>query len=290
MILSHRLQKRKKNISDATWSYEYGMRLRNTVSNTTKLEDVLKTAGEDYSICVSAKIGRSTSSSRVNGLPQVFIDMVTDRFNEDNKETALKNLFNQNMDAVLCDVGKSGSSVNNTPKTPSVMMGTDFLSHIRNIQTIQQPTFPTLEDMLSVRPDIIDRYKNIMSDGTKLVVFNPSGKITDEWGFSINDISASINLIKTGEIRFIIKDDFCHSFYEIDGEHACFIGFPHNIKKILEKEEGSKFNGWDRTKQYRYTKEEISNMVKGKIFKFRMDLGGISRSMGSGFLALSIGG
>jgi hypothetical protein len=281
------ITKKKRDVADTKWSYEYGVMLGGSVEDdpTTVAEAIEKAQGS-YMIGLCAKVGRSTSSAslRDEKLPQAFEDLVIKQFTKTLKRNIKINTFHNNMDSVLHEVGKAGSSIDTSPKTPSVMNGHSFLAHLANRQTAVRPVFPTLEDMRSVRPEIVSEYE-ALADGTKLVMFNPTHGNTDKNGFLVYDILVSTRRIKTNETRLIVDRNIN---YEIHGDTAVFSGFLSGVDKMIEAAEGTEFYGWSRIKQYRYTKEEVSDMVKGKVFKFSSDMGAITKSMGSGFAAFSI--
>lgn len=70
---------------------------------------------------------------------------------------------------------------------------------------------------------------------------------------------------RDGEIRIIVDD---HAAFVIDGDKVRWIGMLSGIDKALAAAPGSEFRGWKRTKQYRLTDAEISEMVKGRVFQF----------------------
>ena len=71
---------------------------------------------------------------------------------------------------------------------------------------------------------------------------------------------------KRNKVIRIIVDD--HSAFVIDGNKVYWSGMLRGVDKALAVAPGSEFRGWKRTKQYRLSDSEISDMVKGRVFQF----------------------
>jgi len=70
---------------------------------------------------------------------------------------------------------------------------------------------------------------------------------------------------RDGKVRIILDD---HAAFVIDDNKVYWTGMLSGIDKALAVAPGSEFRGWKRTKQYRLTDSEISELVKGRVFKF----------------------
>lgn len=70
---------------------------------------------------------------------------------------------------------------------------------------------------------------------------------------------------RDGDIRIIVDDNVA---FVINDNKVYWSGMLRGIDKALAAAPGSEFRGWKRTKQYRLTDAEISEMVKGCVFQF----------------------
>lgn len=95
------------------------------------------------------------------------------------------------------------------------------------------------------------------ADGTNLVY------VSKHAGTKVEKILLATK--RDGEIRIIVDDNVA---FVIDGDKVRWAGRLRGIDKALAAIPGSEFRGWKRTKQYRLTDAEISEMVKGRVFQF----------------------
>lgn len=70
---------------------------------------------------------------------------------------------------------------------------------------------------------------------------------------------------RDGEVRIILDD---HSAFVIDDNKVYWSGMLRGVDKALAVAPGSEFRGWKRTKQYRLSDSEITELVKGRVFQF----------------------
>jgi hypothetical protein len=98
----------------------------------------------------------------------------------------------------------------------------------------------------------------------KFLVYLPWLPEANSDGIVIRDILCAtirLNGNNKGVVRFITGEDGWH--WEIDDIHKHYVdgGFLRQPEKVFAAEEGTEFNGWNRSKQYRLTKEEIKPFV-----------------------------
>lgn len=261
---------KKKNIDEdkLEWYYSYCVMIDNS-PNPTSYEEVLNNFKTKYGISLGASFERKKSSvliaqsGETSKLPSVFKNMAKETWKNIQKEINREKNFISNLDSVLKSVGKKGSVKDNTPDF-KFGNGLDFMNHLMNPLNVQQPVYPTLEDIKKVRPDIYNYYLS-KSNGSTFVIYTPRHKQCDDWGFIVEPILLATR--RNDEERFITKEyGFC---YLIEGNTVNFGGFLSGTDKALAAKEGECFVGWKRTKQYRLTKSEIDKQVKSKIFYIR---------------------
>lgn len=268
----------KKGITtaDIQWEYDWCVRIGNPNMNCSdwksmpvpkdpetlqEFEDEIK---DRYGVSLIGKSGRKRNAERVDikqSMPKMFKDIAASNHQEQTKRTNKDSAKTSNLDSVLKAVGKSGSYA--PIKTPS---GGGIFGMIASNIASQSIVYPTLDDIRSARPDIAQKYE-AMADGTKLIIFNPQGSDTDEWGFSTRDIKLATRRDK--ETRVIVDETgLSGSNYVIFGDTAKWNGNLRGIEKAIAAPEGSEFRGWKNTKQYRYTRDEIKAITGGKIYTF----------------------
>jgi len=269
------------------WSYDYAVRLGGP--QPTTLQQALDEADQKYGVSLMVREGQKRSSVGLDVLPEVFTDMVRDSWDREIQKIKKENKFVRNMDRILKMAGKKGSAKNNSPNPPSVMRGLDFMNHVANLATTQPQQFPTLEDIKTHRESVYnDRLS--MADGTQIVMYSPKHQNSDEWGFVTIPIKLATRRLKDTKQegnRFIEDGGMYHTIYD----NRCFFnGHLRMVDKAEAAQEGTEFTGWKRTKQYRLTAEEIKSEIGGKIFvNGGVNMGGLQRSMGSGFASFGIG-
>lgn len=98
----------------------------------------------------------------------------------------------------------------------------------------------------------------------KFLVYQPWLPKANSDGIVISDILCAtirLNGDDKGLVRFIVGMDGWHWY--IDDIHKQYVegGCLRQTEKAFAAEEGTVFNGWNRSKQYRLTKEEIKPFV-----------------------------
>lgn len=249
------------------WYYSYCMMIDNS-PDPTNLQDIINNYKTKFGISLEAKSGRKIESRLIkqNGItgniPSIFLKMAHDSWDKINKENIKEKKLISNLDSVLKSVGKKGSAKNNKSKF-KIGNGMDLLIYLNRIIKTKEPKYPTIKDIKNIRPDI---YQNqlIKANGQNLVVYNPNNKEDcDEWGFYV--IPVLLATQRNKEDRFIY--DAIGFYYIIKDNILYYGGCLSGIDKALNANEGEKFVGWKRTKQYRLTKNEIELKIKSKIFK-----------------------
>ena len=102
-----------------------------------------------------------------------------------------------------------------------------------------------------------------LSDGTRLVIYR--GVLANGGDcFSVDKILFGT---RRGKINRITIDDLDITF-ALDEDRVVLVGSlsQKTVAPALATSEGQEFRGWKRTKQYRLTKDEIAELVAGKIF------------------------
>ncbi len=281
--------KKKFPTGDIDFSYEYCVRIDNTEPDMSTKEKYVESVYSKWGVSLQGKQGKKRKDvflKPVDNLNAVYIpstikeifekdydEIVNEKNTEKNRET--------NLDSILKIVGKSGSCVNKRPKTPAVMNGSSLMQHLMSVSTATKPVYPTLDDLKQAFPNIYQKYQNL-ADGEKLVFFNPSYTDTDEWGFEINSYKYAYKpLLKTdNRVRIIIDEgdtlNGCILYDEIinatDNNVGYWISLQYSIiTKIEAAQEGTNFKGWQGANEYRLTKNEIQNLVKGRIFTQHME-------------------
>lgn len=255
---------RRKGISDSDieWSYSWCMQI---VSSWGKepdpetLEAIVDDIKKRYSVAIMGSFGRKQSGEPIDikkSMPRIFQDMAKSTFDRVQAEKSHENNKASNLDSVLESVGKSGSS------KPPKGVTSGFYGIFGAVSSA--PVYPTLEDIKTSRPDVYQKYID-SADGTKLIVYNPGARDCDEWGFREYHVELATRRGK--EIRLITPVEGLSSLsYVLDGDTAKFNGSLRQVDKARAAAEGTNFRGWKNTNQYRYTKDEIANMIGGKIF------------------------
>jgi hypothetical protein len=99
----------------------------------------------------------------------------------------------------------------------------------------------------------------------KLFVYHPTHPNAKENGIIEYDILCATTRL-TGEDKGLVRfiTDTKGWYWHIDDIHKQYVDGGGALKKIenaFAAEEGTEFKGWNRTKQYRLTKEEIKSFV-----------------------------
>lgn len=71
---------------------------------------------------------------------------------------------------------------------------------------------------------------------------------------------------RNGVIRIVTSPH--HTAYSIDGNKLLWLGYLRGTDKAMAAVPGSEFRGWKNTKQRRLTEEEISNLIKNRVFVY----------------------
>ena len=123
--------------------------------------------------------------------------------------------------------------------------------------------YPVLNELLSIKE--VSIFVDEQANGNNLILYNPKISISNKYGILVYDIKFAIGL--EGKVMLSVDED-SFSSYTIDGDKALFIGFLKDGKKAFKTKEGESFVGWNRKRKYRLTKNEIRDIVKGKIFSY----------------------
>lgn len=134
---------------------------------------------------------------------------------------------------------------------------------------------------MNLSPQLIDEYSEL-ADGTNLVYHNQV-EGCDKNGFHNEKIVyANCRLIgkEANQVRIVTNDSELFSAYKIvmnpseAPDELMFYGFLLGVssEKALAAEPGSEYAGWKRSKCYRLTVEQISDLVKDKIFIYNNTL------------------
>ena len=259
---------KKKGIAEADieWGYDYCVRIGGPEPTITNRQEAIEHAKTIYGIAIKGYNGKKQKLIGIDAkanLPIMFQNMAINKFVESQIEENKEKNRISNLDSILKAVGKPGTAEDRNPKMPGVMNGLEMMQFM--MQKRQVITYPTIEDIKQVRPDIYQKYEKL-SDGNTLVTFHPGHKECDEWGFIIEPIKLVTK--RDGELRFIVEDPYLPgNHYLIKNNKTLWAGNLQGIDKAMAAAEGSNFSGWKRTKQYRLTKQEIAAEIGGKIFE-----------------------
>ena len=107
---------------------------------------------------------------------------------------------------------------------------------------------------------MVEQYIN-KADGKHLVYFNPNlGTVQVE--------KILVSTKRNNEIRIVTDTPYIEIAYKLNGNEILWMGYLNGLEKALAATPGTEFKGWKRTKQYRLTDNEISDLVKDKIFVY----------------------
>lgn len=267
--LVKKLLKKDPNIkeSDIRWEYSYGVMIGGIEPDFNSLEEYINYNWKRTGLSLYAIHKRKNVYKTIDEIPKYFRDKFTSEYEVKNKQDKKEEQFVENMDYVLGEVGKKGSSKDTRSKTPGVMSGTQLIQMIMTKSMEDQPVYPTLMDMGMVVPEIcIERKRE--ADGTKLVLFSPNSKEHDEWGFRIEEILGVIKNLDTNKVLVVEKSDGAKTIYNLNGDMVHFSGFFNDkrlIKKVEECKPGEKFKFSDRRYQ-KLSIEERDELIVNKIF------------------------
>jgi len=113
--------------------------------------------------------------------------------------------------------------------------------------------------------EVLDR-----ADGKTLVIYDPKRKDSDKNGYIYEKVVLATKRLKGDELnpRLIVESDVDGAHYVLyNDDTVSFGGFLSKIEKAEEAKPGTEFSGWKRSKQYRFTETEISDMIKDKVFE-----------------------
>jgi len=257
------LSKKGASPSDIEWGYDFGMRIGGPEPVLNNESDAIEHAKSIYGISIKGSFGKNKKTIFIDNnvhFPTTFVNNAVDNF---KNMCAVKNTEKNriaNLDSILKAVGKKGTSEDKNQKMPAVMNGAQMMQFM--MQKKVAITYPTISDIRKVRPDIYKKYETL-ADGSKLVTFAPRHAECDEWGFIIEPVLLVTK--RNNELRYVTEKSGMH--YIIENGATLFAGALSSIDKAFAAAEGSEFVGWKKTKQYKLTKQEISNEIKGKIFE-----------------------
>lgn len=255
--------------SEITWNYSWGIMMGNFDCSSLaipKSPETLKEITEDvkkrYTVCIEGICGRKRNSELIDikeYTPDFIKEIINSRFNKIEAEKNYKTTKAENLDSILKAVGKSGTS-NPKEKKGTGVFG--FFSYYT-----KDPVYPTLEDIKIARPDIYQKYID-EADGTNLIIYNPRANDCDVWGF--NKMFVELATRRDDNVRLITPVQGLSSLnYLLNGDSVIWNGTLSKIEKAKAAAEGTNFKGWKNTNQYRFTREEIKDMIGGKIFLFK---------------------
>lgn len=207
----------------------------------------------------------------------------------------------ENFDSILELVGREGSSrpklENMHPQpVPANVEETTFplegIQHgfneapqaLAERQRRERGEIPTLIDIQTVREDLYEDYRS-KANGDYIVIFNPLSLSADEWGFCVQKVLCTTKrvnerrdatfkerprLVVENEIEGEVCDYGKCEEYTIYGERANYVSLK-GVDKMIEANEGEIFYGWKNIKQYKYTRQEIEELIGGQIFKYNFN-------------------
>jgi len=280
-----RMEKKGKDITNSVWSYDWAVVINNNADPETET-DAIEQVKKKTSICLTCKAGRSTTSVLLKECPSFIIDNAIYTFRQQKKDKEQKQKKAKNLDYVLKNVGKDGTSENKI--TPfKIGSGIDLLNHMLSSFN-SGPVYPTIYDMIDAVPEVILEKQKI-ADGTCIVSFCPDSDKSDDWGFVCEPVLFAVRYVSKKNIdsdeSMFVTSKF-GAYNTISGRVACFNGFLDGHEMFIKEKEGTEFVVRGKATLYRLTKDEISNQIKGKIFTTSSNVANISKSMGSGFVGI----
>jgi hypothetical protein len=143
------------------------------------------------------------------------------------------------------------------------------------LSRLTNPTYPKLVEIQQHRPDIYQQYVDCC-DGDHLVTYNPEHKEADEWGFKIYDLIAVTKrtgpqrqMINPHTMNFITAELNGSSFYQVKNGKCSWQGSLRCADRHVAANPGDEFMGWQKTKQYRYTKDEYIEYVNQPVVELK---------------------
>lgn len=250
--------KKFKDITNGDWSYNFGVMIGGIIDLKSE-QDFIDHYQKTHIISLAYSSGRKSVAEKIEKLPLTFINMAKDEYIKKINDVNIKQTMINNFASVHQKMG-STFNYSEPPKSAGVMNGLEMMNHLVDLQKWQSPNYPDLSEIEQYFPEVIEKYKKLAT-GDVIIIFNPAHKLCDEWGFVFNKINLATK--RDNVVRFV---DDC-SAYIIENDHATWIGGLASLDKAKNATEGTDFVGWKRTKQYRLTKTEISNILKGNIYK-----------------------
>lgn len=276
--IKEKLDKKGVDINEGSFYYSYVLALSNDLikEDPQTKKDFIDHYKKKMGISLVFKDGKRTLDELIyrgeddNFFPQYFIDWAIESYKEKQKEQLFKENQFSNYDAILKENGiKEGFNPPQKEEPMGVMNGVELIEKMLFQQPKPKPRYPTKEELINAFPKIYKHYKYEKSDGNNLVIFDPASPDADEWGFVIKNVLLATKRVNSnGTVhtlypRITLKDGF---FYALIYDQVCFMGFHRHYEKALNAQPGSYFKGFKNSKQYRYTQDEIDNMIKNKIF------------------------
>jgi len=239
--LYNMMKKKKRNLNNLTWYYDEFINLTE-LDITEKIEDIIEDMkSSNFLIYLVVSEKKSKSQETLSKFPQLLIDEAIKNYNKKVSHEKKEIEFSKNMQEVISKLNLKDSD-------------------------LDRFGYPKFEHIKEAFPDVYRKYQSL-SNGNVLIKFYPRHKEKDEWGFCSYNIILATKRLEEDGVRFIYDDIVTGSYITLHGdEGASNRGYLKMIEKAFSVKDGENFIGWNRTKQYRLTRDEISNIIKGRVF------------------------